>query len=60
MAEPEALPLCENCGTEATRPYLVCGNCGLQFFPNREIPAAVGTIVEGVDGGGMGAAWAET
>eukprot|EP00969_Alexandrium_andersonii_P247407 10932771-Alexandrium_andersonii.AAC.1 len=60
MAEPEASPRCENCGTETTHPYLVCSNCGLQFFPDREIPAAIGIIAEGVDGGGMGAAFAET
>eukprot|EP00969_Alexandrium_andersonii_P199907 8829792-Alexandrium_andersonii.AAC.1 len=60
MGEPEETPRCENCGAEATHPYLVRSNCGLQFFPDHEIPAAVGTVVEGVAGGGMGAAFADT
>eukprot|EP00969_Alexandrium_andersonii_P051256 2251884-Alexandrium_andersonii.AAC.1 len=59
MGEPEAVPQCEHCGAEATAPYLACSHCGFQFFPAREIPTDVGTVVEGVDGGGSGAAFAD-
>eukprot|EP00969_Alexandrium_andersonii_P086749 3825546-Alexandrium_andersonii.AAC.1 len=44
----------------AEEPYDTCGGCGMPFFAARDPPGPIGTIVEGIAGGGLGAEFATT